>query len=394
MAPDTPQDDLPPREENGHAHLSDWEALAVDYLDGRLAPSARALVDAHLATCVRCRRDLDDQRAVRTMFGDATMAAPPLALADAVLGRLLAAGPRKSAASPGPGVAAEAAPPAADALPAAGAMPTTDDSSPRDRERSAGTPVASGRGRRNWLSGLLRPRVWLPAAATLLLAVVLLSQFHQPATRVAVESSKNASAAATAAATATTAAAAATAPLGTIPGRQAYGSAAQDAATSTTLPTSASAASTTAPAAPGQTAPAAESGAGAGFAGRSLWITVGNVGSGTAGAESQTARLLALLARAVPDYLPAGTTPPVNRPPLYVASVSAEEVPALLADLEAAGLNPRAADVPPTIQAASEAIAAATVFPPGSPPDAVAAVNAPAAGLPPGQALLLVHVVG
>lgn len=48
----------------GHVH--EWEALALDYLDGRLTEQELSLVERHLDTCPQCRAALDTQRWIAT----------------------------------------------------------------------------------------------------------------------------------------------------------------------------------------------------------------------------------------------------------------------------------------------------------------------------------------
>ena len=379
MTTDTPHDhERPTQGGDGSGHLPEWESRALDYLDGTLPPPERDRVDAHLATCASCRRDLEDQRAVRVMLSGATMAAPPAALGQAVLAQLLGSDTRPAAASSTTeGAAADG---------------------PNRRRVESPAPMADPRrvGRRTWLSGLLRPRVWMPAAATLLLAAVLLSQFHPTATHVALESGKNAS-------PLTTAAAAATAPLGTAAGRQTDQSAAGMSATATTMAGGASVSTTESqsgapPAVSSGGAPDLTAGpegpylSAAALSGGQVWIAVGKNTATDALGRAQTAQLLALLAHAVPIDLPVGSATPIDGPPLYATSASAEATSSLLARLAQAGLDPRVTDAPLTIDAATKAVTTAALFPAGSLVGNSNVPGRPRPGVALGQAFLLVRV--
>jgi Putative zinc-finger len=333
MAPETPHTQGHPA---GAAptHLPEWETLALGYLDERLSPPERALVDAHLATCAACRRDLDDQRAVRVMLSGATLAAPPAELESTVLARILATAGRLATADV--------------ELPAL---------SPGDRghaEHSAPTPGARRHDRRSFVSQLFRPRVWMPAAVTLVLVAVLLSQFQPTTNHLAVESPKNA-----AGESVGTTAAAASAPASGEAGRQADQSMVGSAATSTTMPAGATSATTAAagggpPVAPAIAAP------------EYVWVRVGSAAAPSPAASAQTAYLLARVAGAVPADPPASTAPPDPAASVYITSALRAAAPTLLADLAAAGLDPQVTSTPPTIEAAVRAIQAYGSFVEGS----------------------------
>lgn len=338
MAPETPHTQGHPA---GAAptHLPEWETLALGYLDERLSPPERALVDAHLATCAVCQGDLDDQRAIRVMFSGAALAAPPAEFESTVLARILAATGRP-AATPAPG--------------------------------------ARRHDRRSFVSQLFRPRVWIPAAVTLVLVAVLLSQFRPTTNHLAVESPKNA-----AGESVGTTAAAASAPASGEPGRQADKSMVGSAATSTTMPAGTTSATTAAaggrpPAAPAIAAP------------EYVWVRVGSAAVPSPAASAQTAYLLARVAGAVPADPPAGTAPPDPAASVYITSALRAAAPTLLADLTAAGLDPQVTSTPPTIEAAVRAIQAYGSFVEGSGGGYLP--RAPQPGAVPGEAYLLLRL--
>lgn len=69
-------------------HLDHWSESAVDYLDGRLDPSAVAAVQQHLQGCAECARRLETQRATLALFAHAPMVEAPPALEARVLAQL------------------------------------------------------------------------------------------------------------------------------------------------------------------------------------------------------------------------------------------------------------------------------------------------------------------
>lgn len=59
------------------AHLG--EGIAA-YVDGQLSPEAASKAEAHFARCERCRRSLEQQRALKARIGGSTNPAPPPSL--------------------------------------------------------------------------------------------------------------------------------------------------------------------------------------------------------------------------------------------------------------------------------------------------------------------------
>ncbi len=78
-------------------HMDEWEALAVDYLDGQLDPEANAAVELHLRECPACAARLQAQRGALTVLRESPLEDPPVELEDKVLGELLF--PAKGAAT-------------------------------------------------------------------------------------------------------------------------------------------------------------------------------------------------------------------------------------------------------------------------------------------------------
>lgn len=81
-------------------HLDEWAELAVDYLDGRAAPEAKAGIQSHLRECPECAARLRTQQSVVTFLQETYLDDPPIDLEDRVLGEVLfpsqpVAAPRK-----------------------------------------------------------------------------------------------------------------------------------------------------------------------------------------------------------------------------------------------------------------------------------------------------------
>jgi hypothetical protein len=93
-----------------------------------------------------------------------------------------------------------------------------------------------------------------------------------------------------------------------------------------------------------------------------LWVHVGSTAATNAAGSAQTADLLARVAGALPIDLPAGATPPDPVAPIYIASALRAAVPTLVADLAAAGLDPRVSSAPPTLEAAVRTSQAYALF--------------------------------
>jgi hypothetical protein len=134
-------------------HVDAWEELAVDYLDGRLGEEQRAVVAQHLEGCAACQARVDEQWAMASLARAVPEMEPPPGLEAAVLEKL-GLGVLVPFPMAEPAVIAEAGP-ATVALERAG-----------DARRSP-------RSLRQRFFG--RPRVWLPAAAALLLVAVTLA---------------------------------------------------------------------------------------------------------------------------------------------------------------------------------------------------------------------------
>lgn len=126
-----------------HGHIAEWEALALDYLEGTLAAPERAQVDGHLAACPTCRAALQDQRAMAAELRAVPPAAPPQHLQAAVFAALGAA---------------------------AAGEPAVDAGTAHEPARRHSPPPRTSPAR--WLRSLLQPRR-LALAGTLLVFVVV-----------------------------------------------------------------------------------------------------------------------------------------------------------------------------------------------------------------------------
>jgi hypothetical protein len=71
-------------------HVSDQAELAVDYLDGVLAPAERSLVEAHLEACPVCRNQMRLQKETAALTRGVRMEAPPSELEARVFAGLAA----------------------------------------------------------------------------------------------------------------------------------------------------------------------------------------------------------------------------------------------------------------------------------------------------------------
>ena len=126
-------------------HIDSWDSLAIDLLEGTLPAHAAAPLEAHLAGCADCRRVLAEQRSMATLLGEVPEVTVPPTLERAVLGGST-------------GFAA--------AEPAATTRGET------SRDRITGGTLQS-------LRRLLNVRVWLPAAAVILVAGIAFSSYYR-----------------------------------------------------------------------------------------------------------------------------------------------------------------------------------------------------------------------
>lgn len=119
-------------------HIDSWSDLALDLLDGALTPMAAATLNAHLASCTACRVSLEEQLLVADLMRAVPPVQAPAALEGAILSHL-------------------------SELRSAGALEVAP-AEPRHEQESGGAGMLAR------VRALMRPRVWLPAAA---LAVIL-----------------------------------------------------------------------------------------------------------------------------------------------------------------------------------------------------------------------------
>ena len=70
-------------------HIDDWMALAVDYIDGRLGPPAKAAVDRHLDECPACAVRMRAQQGAIAFLQAAPLETAPAELEDRVLDEVL-----------------------------------------------------------------------------------------------------------------------------------------------------------------------------------------------------------------------------------------------------------------------------------------------------------------
>jgi anti-sigma factor RsiW len=70
-------------------HVDDWAEIAVDYLDGLLAPESKAAVQSHIQECPDCAARLRTQSSVVTFMQETFLDDAPLDLEDRVLGEVL-----------------------------------------------------------------------------------------------------------------------------------------------------------------------------------------------------------------------------------------------------------------------------------------------------------------
>jgi anti-sigma factor RsiW len=86
------------KEQDGHGtapttgptgHMDEWEALAVDYLDGRLDPQAKTAVESHLQGCPACDARLQLQQGAITFLQTTPLEDAPAELEGKVLDEIL-----------------------------------------------------------------------------------------------------------------------------------------------------------------------------------------------------------------------------------------------------------------------------------------------------------------
>ena len=70
-------------------HVDEWGESVVDYLDGRLAPETRIVVEVHLEGCPACAARVLTQQSVIRLLQGTSLADPPEGLEHRVLGELL-----------------------------------------------------------------------------------------------------------------------------------------------------------------------------------------------------------------------------------------------------------------------------------------------------------------
>ncbi len=125
-------------------HVDSWDSLAIDLLEGTLPPHVAAPLEAHLAACPDCRRALEEQRSMASLLGEVSEVTVPPTLERAVL-----EGSGFVTSEPGAATRREKA-----------------------RDRVTGGTLQS-------LRRLLNVRVWLPAAAVILVAGIALSSYYR-----------------------------------------------------------------------------------------------------------------------------------------------------------------------------------------------------------------------
>lgn len=76
----------------GDAACERMRPLILRSVDGRLAPDARAALDAHVAACAACRAALADQQAVASLLGELPIDAGPRQFAARVRARVVPRG--------------------------------------------------------------------------------------------------------------------------------------------------------------------------------------------------------------------------------------------------------------------------------------------------------------
>ena len=73
----------------GDQHVDDWAEVAVDYLDGRLDPETRLVVESHLAGCPDCSARLRRQQSVVRLLQEAPFYDPPEELEYRAIGEIV-----------------------------------------------------------------------------------------------------------------------------------------------------------------------------------------------------------------------------------------------------------------------------------------------------------------
>jgi hypothetical protein len=124
-------------------HVDEWHSMALDLLEGTLPPHVAAPLEAHVATCPDCRRALAEQRSMTSLLRAVPEVTVPGDLEHAVLAGLAGLSESEPAAA--------------------------------NRDASGRTRVKGGA--LQSLRRLLTVRVWLPAAAVVLVAGIALSSY-------------------------------------------------------------------------------------------------------------------------------------------------------------------------------------------------------------------------
>lgn len=126
-------------------HVDTWQSLALDLLEGTLPPHVAGPLEAHLATCPDCSRALAEQESIASILRAVPELTPPQELERVVLAGLPDFAQRRPANALG--------------------------GEPHDVRVSEGALES--------LRRVLTMRVWLPAAAVALVAVVALSSYYR-----------------------------------------------------------------------------------------------------------------------------------------------------------------------------------------------------------------------
>ncbi len=136
-------------------HIDSWADLALDLLDGSLPARRAEALNGHLAGCAACRTALDEQRGLALLLRAVPAAPVPEGILDTVLAHL-----------------SESSLAGAEAV--ADIEPAGHTGSPK-----TGTPgTRAEAGMLSRVRALMRPRVWLPAAAFALLLGVAVTSYQ------------------------------------------------------------------------------------------------------------------------------------------------------------------------------------------------------------------------
>lgn len=132
-------------------HIDSWSHLALDLLDGTLSPAVAATLNAHLTSCTACRVSLEEQLRITDLLRAVPQVPAPAALEGSILSHL--SGLRLSSA-----------------------LEVAADVAPSEPKREGGNGVKGVLGR---VRALMRPRVWLPAAALAVILGVAVASYYQ-----------------------------------------------------------------------------------------------------------------------------------------------------------------------------------------------------------------------